>query len=122
MSKNQYANFYAALSDNEELEISVSYSLGTASSWWDGKPRPRGLKVSFTPVTRTVNGGWAGISYMIGDDRGRGFHVVNLARRSDKRGEALAAFIKTNLEQLSEAGVRQDWRTVNNILSTYSAK
>jgi hypothetical protein len=121
MSKNTYANFYAALTDGEEVEISVSYSLGTTHSWWDGKPRPRGLKVSFTPVKRTVNAGWTGMSYMIGDDRGRGFHVVNLARRSDKQGEALAAFVKAHLEELSEAGVRQDWHGVNDILSAYNA-
>lgn len=121
MSKNTYANFYAALTDGEELEISVSYSLGTTHNWWDGKPRPRGLKVSFIPVKRTVNAGWTGISYMIGDDRGRGFHVKDLARRSDKQGEALAAFVKANLEGLSSAGVRQDWHGVNAILSTYTA-
>jgi hypothetical protein len=121
MSKNTYANFYAALTDGEELEISVSYSLGTTSSWWDNKPRPRGLKVSFTPVTRTVNAGWTGMSYMIGDDRGRGFHVADLARRSDKKGEALAAFVKGKLNELSEAGVRQDWHRVSAILSEHRA-
>jgi hypothetical protein len=120
MSKNTYANFYAQLTDSEELEVSVSYSLGTTHSWWDGKPRPRGLKVSFTPVERTTNAGWTGMSYKIGDDRGRGFHVVDLARRSDKKGEALAAFVKQNFEALAEAGVRQDWHTVNNILSNHA--
>ena len=121
MSKNTYANFYAALTDGEELEISVSYSLGTASSWWDGRPRPRGLKVSFTPVTRTTSNGWTGMSYKIGDSRGRGFHVVDLARRSDKKGEALAGFVKHNLDSLAAAGVSQDWPSVSAILSTFKA-
>ena len=121
MSKNNYGNFYAQLNDGEELEISVTYSLGTASSWWDGKPRPRGLKVSFTPVTRTKNNGWTGISYKIGDDRGRGFHVLDLARRTNKKGEALAAYVKEHLEALSLHGVTQNWQGVSHILSQFRA-
>jgi len=120
MSKNTYFTYYAKLNDTEELEIEVSYSLGDQSSWWDGKPRPRGLKVRMTPVTRYSSDGFSGKQFTIGDDRGRSFHVVDLKRRSDKQGERLAQYVKKHIDDIASAGVARDWQSVSSILFDYA--
>ena len=119
MSKNTYFTHYAKLNDTEELEIEVRYTLGTQYSFWDGKPRPRGLKVSMTPVERSVSGGFASKTMRVGDDRGRSFHVVDLKRKSDKQGQRLAEYVTQHIDDIAAAGVTQDWQGVANILFTY---
>jgi|GEM_PF-6148797 len=119
MSKNTYFTHFAKLNDTEELEIEVRYTLGEQSSWWDGKPRPRGLKVSMTPVERSVSNGFASKSFKIGDDRGRSFHVVSLKRKSDKQGKRLAEFVEQNIDDIAAAGVQQNWHGVADVLYQY---
>ena len=119
MSKNTYFTHFAKLNDTEELEIEVRYTLGAQSSWWDGKPRPRGLKVSMTPVERSVSNGFASKTFKIGDDRGRSFHVVSLKRKSDKQGERLAKYVEHHIDDIAAAGVTQDWQGVADTLFAY---
>jgi len=119
MSKNTYFTHLAKLNDEEDLEIEVRYSLGEAYSWWDGKPRPRGLKVSVTPCKITRHEGWTSTSMRLGDDRGRGFHVVDLKRKSDKQGRLLAEYVEQHIEDIAAASIQQDWPRVAEILRAY---
>lgn len=116
---NTYYSYFAKLNDTEELEITVDYTLGSSHSWWDGKPRPRGLKVRMTPVKRWSENGFAGKQYVLGDDRGRSFHVVDLKRKSVKQGQRLAAFVEEHVESIASCGVTQDWQGVADILFSY---
>ena len=118
MSKNTYFTHFAKLNDTEELEIEVRYTLG-GTSWFDGKPRPRGLKVMMTPCERSSSNGFASKTTMLGDDRGRSFHVVSLKRKSDKQGQSLAEYVTQHIDDIAAAGVVQDWQRVADILFAY---
>jgi len=116
---NTYFTHFAKLNDTEELEIDVRYSLGTDYNWWDGKPRPRGLKVSVTPVKRVQHDGWMSKQTRLGDDRGRSFHVVDLKRKSAKQGERLAAYVEQHIDDIAAHSALQDWQGVADILRAY---
>ena len=116
---NTYFTHFAKLNETEELEIEVRYSLGTTQSFWDGKPRPRGLKVSITPVERKSHGGYTSKSTLIGDDRGRAFHVVDLKRKSAKQGQRLTQFVEQRVDDIAAHAVAQDWQGVADILFAY---
>ena len=118
MSKNTYFTHYAKLNDTEELEIEVRYNLG-GMSWFDGKARPRGLKVMMIPVERYVSNGFTGKTMRLGDDRGRSFHVVDLKRKSDKQGQRLAEYVTQHIDDIAAAGVTQDWQGVADVLYQY---
>ena len=119
MSKNTYFTHFAKLNETEELEIEVRYSLGETNSWWDGKPRPRGLRVNMTPVRRKSHGDYTSKTMRLGDDRGRSFHIVDLKRKSPKQGERLAQFVEQRIEDIAAHAVVQDWQGVAEILVAY---
>jgi len=118
MSRATYFNHFAKLNDTEELEIEVCYNLGGVS-WFDGKPRPRGLKVMMTPCKRSSSGGFMSKQTTLGDNRGRAFHVVDLKRKSAKQGERLANYVEQHIDDIAAAGVTQDWQGVADILFAY---
>lgn len=118
MSRATYFTHFAKLNETEELEIEVCYNLG-GMSWFDGKARPRGLKVMMTPCERYTSNGFTGKKTVLGDDRGRSFHVVDLKRKSDKQGQRLAEYVTQHIDDIAAAGVVQDWQGVGNILFAY---
>ena len=115
---NTYFTHFAKLNETEELEIEVRYNLG-GTSWYDGKARPRGIKVMMTPCERVQRDGYMSKTTTLGDDCGRSFHVVDLKRLSQKQGERLAAYVAEHIDDLSAAGTQQDWQGVADILFAY---
>ena len=98
------------------LELSVDYRLGTASSWYDGSPRPRGLVFSVTPVRYKKYNGYSSKEFRIGDNRGRTFLVKELKRRSDKQGQQMAEKVSAVFDGLAAAAMAQNWSEVAGLL------
>ena len=110
-----YFKQYAKLNETEELEITVRYSLG-GTSWFDGKLRPRGIKLGFTPIRRQEHNGYSTMTTTLMDDRGRSFHIKDLSRKSDKQGKLVATFVEQNIDAIAAAAVQQDWNGVAAIM------
>jgi hypothetical protein len=113
-----YLKKYAKLNETEELQIDVRYSLG-GTSWFDGKRRPRGIKLGFTPVRRQEHNGYSTLTTTLMDDRGRSFHIKDLSRQSNKQGKLIAQFVEQNFDEIAAAAVQQDWDGVAAIMRNY---
>ena len=113
-----YFKKYAKLNETEELEIAVRYSLG-GTSWFDGKLRPRGIKLGFTPVRRQKHDGYSTLTTTLMDDRGRSFHIKDLSRQSNKQGKMIAQFVEQNFDEIAAKAVQQDWDGVAAIMREY---
>lgn len=112
-----YFNTYGpSLTEGEEVEMSVDYSRG-GTSWFSGQHRPRGIRISFTPVKRAHTSYGMSKTSILGDDRGRAFVVRELNRVSDKQGREIADKVKPHAAELIAAAARQDWGDIHRQLS-----
>lgn len=101
----------------EEMEIEVYYTLG-GHNHWNGGQIPRGIHLSFWPVTRekTETKGVGCITRTVGDDRGRRMLLQEQKRRNDAHGMQWARFIKNNIDAIAEAAIAQNWPGVAQVV------
>lgn len=114
-----YFKQYTKLTETEELEITVRYTLG-GTSYFDGKHRPRGIKLGFTPVRRQQHNGYSTLTTTLMDDRGCSFHIKDLSRKSDKQGKLIGQFVEQNFDDIAAAAIQQDWNGVAAIMRNYT--
>ena len=104
------------LPEGETLEIQVRYRKDHGVSWYHGHAYKRGLVLDFTPVKIERCNGYLSKTAVLGDGQGRIIFLEELKRQSNKKGNAVADFVKANIDRIAEAGANQDWNGVINIM------
>lgn len=120
MTKTYFTKNTGQIDEQETvLELSLSYRLGTASSWYDGTPRPRGMVLQVTPVRYRKGDGYVSKEFRIGDDRGRSFFIKSMKRRVDSVGQRMAGEVEAVFEALADAATEQNWPKISRLIQEH---
>jgi hypothetical protein len=117
----RYFTRHIPLEGSEELEVVLRYRKDSGVSWISGNAYRRGLVLDFAPCTRGGGEGYVTRTYTFGDGRGGLFFLEEWARKTDKRGRAVAAFIEANVDRMAPFAIAQDWNGVRRILQEFFA-
>lgn len=102
---------------HDDIEICLRYAEG-GTSVWTGENHRRGLKLQIWPVERDG----PMVTRMLFDPNGMTFHVTDLARRNDRRSEAVAAIVGRHVDAITVAARRQDWPAIKAVVDVVRAE
>lgn len=105
-------HFHPFPDSNEEIEITLDYTLG-GMNYWTYKTDPRGIQLVFNPVRRSPGCK----SFTMFDDRGRRFFIEELKRKTASRGKFHADRLTPLLPQLGALAVEQNWAGIRELIA-----